>query len=193
ELTEEVENARGRRHDSERRRAQADAAVGLAERQLEAAGRAAADLAEREGRLAVERDEVVRLLAGAAHDVATAEARLAAIVADAAGERERLRQAESTVSAARERLRIAQERARQDEREDVEARLALESLREQLLVELAGLGTVSLRHLGVTSSIAGPDDALRESGTDGGDAGDRDREPAPEDIDPDDLERALAT
>ena len=181
ELSDEVEAARGRRRDSERRRAQADAAVGLAERQLEAAARTAADLAEREGRLAVERDEVVRLLAGAEHDVATAEALLAAIVADAAGERERLREAESSVSAARERLRIAQERARLDEREDVEARLALESLREQLLVELAGLGTVALRHLGVTPSTIGPDDAAEPE-----------REPATEDIDPDDLERALA-
>jgi len=182
ELSDEVEAARARRRDSERRRAQADAAVGLAERQLEAAARTAADLAEREGRLAVERDEVVRLLAGAEHDVATAEALLAAIVADAAGERERLREAESSVSAARERLRIAQERARLDEREDVEARLALESLREQLLVELAGLGTVALRHLGVTPSTIRPDDAAEPE-----------REPATEDIDPDDLERALAT
>jgi chromosome segregation protein len=193
ELSEEVEAARGRRRDSERRRAQADAAVALAERQLEAAGRAAADVAEREGRLAVERDEVVRLLAGAEHDVVAAEARLAAIVAEAAGERERLRQAESDVWAARERLRIAQERARQDEREDVEARLALESLREQLLVELAGLGTVALRHLGVTPSTAGPDDSLAESGTDAGDAAVPGRGPVTEDIDPDDLERALAS
>ena len=192
ELSDEVEAARAKRRDSERRRAQAEAAVALAERQLEAASRTMVDLAEREGRLGVERDEVVRLLAAAEHDVATAEAVLATIVADAAGERERLREAEANVSAARERLRIAQERARLDEREDVEARLALESLREQLLVELVGLGTVALRHLGVAPSTGRPDDAVRESDAGADDPVDVDREPAPEDIDPDDLERALA-
>jgi chromosome segregation protein len=172
ELVEEVEAARSARRETERRRAQADAAVTLAERQLAAAGRAVADLAEREGRLSVERDELVQLLAGAAHDVVVAEASLAAIVQAAAGERERLRAAEAEASAARDRLRAAQERARLDEREDVEARLAVESLREQLLVELAGLGAVALRHLGVAPTADDPES---------------------NDVDPQDLERALAT
>jgi chromosome segregation protein len=172
ELVEEVEAARAARRDTERRRAQADAAATLAERQLATAARAVADLAEREGRLAVERDEIVGLLAGASHEVAAAEESLASIVQAAAGSREHLQAAEAQASSARERLRIAQERARLDEREDVEARLALEGMREQLLLELAALGGVALRHLGVA-----PTAGDTESG----------------DLDPDDLERALAT
>ncbi|HTK44368.1 MAG TPA: chromosome segregation protein SMC [Patescibacteria group bacterium] len=186
ELVEEVEAARATRRDTERRRAQADAALSLAERQLQAAAQATADLAEREGRLQVERDEVAGLLAGAEHDVGVAEAALAAVVEAAASERARLREAESKVSAARERLRVAQERTRLDEREDVEARLALEGLREQLLVELAGLGAVALRHLGVPPSRhAGDEGAAPGAEAVGDDQSD--------DLDPDDLERALAT
>src|SRR5439155_7632519 len=90
ELLEELETARAIRRDSERRRAQAEAATSLAERQLASAARAAADLAEREGRLAMEREEIVRLLAAAEHDVADGEAALAAIVGASAGERDRL-------------------------------------------------------------------------------------------------------
>jgi chromosome segregation protein len=147
ELVEEVETARATRRDSERQRAQAEAATNLAERQLASATRAAADVAEREGRLAMEREEIVRLLATAEHDVAAAERALAAIVGASAGERERLHAAEVSATAARDRLRRAQDRARLDEREEVEARVALEGLREQLLVELAGLGETALRHL----------------------------------------------
>jgi chromosome segregation protein len=192
ELAEEVDGARGARRESERRRAQADAAVSLAERQLEDAARAAADLAEREGRLEVERDEVVRLLAGTGHDVAAAEAALAAVVEAAASERERLRAAESNVSAARERLRVAQERARLDEREDVEARLALEGLREQLVVELAGLGSIALRHLGARPSADAPSaDATAHADPMTAPA-DATTDEAARDLDPDDLERALS-
>src|SRR6185369_15844312 len=128
ELAEEVEAARGARRDSERRRAQADAAVGLAERQLAAASRGMADLAEREGALEAEREDLVSLLARGDHEVAAAESTLAAIVQASASQRERLQAAESSVTAARERLRVAQDRVRLDEREDVEARLALEGL-----------------------------------------------------------------
>ncbi|HXG26108.1 MAG TPA: chromosome segregation protein SMC, partial [Candidatus Binatia bacterium] len=79
--------------------------------------------------------------------VVAAEAALAERTKGAAAERERLRAAEQAAAAAREASRIAGERARLAERDDVEARLALEGLREQLLVELAGLGTVGLTHL----------------------------------------------
>jgi chromosome segregation protein len=182
ELAEEVEAARAARRDTERGRAQADAAVALAERQLAAAARTSADLAEREGRLAAERDELTRQLAAAEHDVAAAEKALAAIVQAAAVERERLQGAESQATSARERVRTAQERARIQEHEELEARLALEGLREQLLVELAGLGPVALRHLGVAPAATHPpepDDATTPA------AGDAD-------LDPDVLEEALA-
>ena len=147
ELAGEVEAARVARNDAERRRAQADAAATLAERQLVATERGTADLAEREARLALDREDIVGLLAGAEHAVTAAEAALATIVAASAADRERLRAAEASATTAREKLRIAQERARLVEHEEVEARLALEGLREQLLVELAGLGETALRHL----------------------------------------------
>jgi len=178
ELLEELEGARANRRESERRRARAEAATGLAERQLASAARAAADLAEREGRLAMEREEIVRLLAAAEHEVAEAEGTLAGIAAASAGARDRLHAAETSATTARERLRRAQERARLDEREEVEARLALDGLRDGLLVELAGLGETALRHLGAapptTDATAAP-----QSGED--------------DFDADALERALTT
>ena len=95
-------------------------------------------------------------------------------------QRESLQAAEASVAASRERLRVAQDRARLGEREDVESRLALEGLREQLLVELAGLGPIALRHLGVAPSSEGT----------AGDGGDHPA--APDDVDPDHLERALS-
>jgi chromosome segregation protein len=144
ELAAEVDAVRVSRLDAERRRARAEAAASLAERQLAGTTRSAADLAEREARLASEREDLVESLARSARDLTDAEAALAAVVAAASSERERLRAAEATASTARERVRIAQERARIDEREDVEARLALEGLREQLLVELAVLGPTAI-------------------------------------------------
>ncbi len=147
ELVAELEAARTARSQAERRRARAEAAAALAERQLADAARVAADLAEREARLATEHEDLVGLLASGAHDVAAAQTVLASIVAAATDERERRRAAEAAAAAIRERVRIAQERARSDERADVEARLAVEGLREQLLVELAALGPTALRHL----------------------------------------------
>ena len=47
----------------------------------------------------------------------------------------------------RERVRIPRNAHRLAERDELEARLALEGLREQLRVELAGLGAIAVRHL----------------------------------------------
>ena len=55
--------------------------------------------------------------------------------------------------AARERLRAADDRARAADVGALEARLNLDSLREQLLVELAGLGEVGLRHLAAAGGV----------------------------------------
>ncbi len=146
-LAREVATARAARADAERRRAQAEAAVALAERQLAYAARTAGDLAEREARLSTEREDLVALLVDAERAVADAETALAAIVAAAAGERERLRASETAASNLRERVRAAQERSRIAERDELEARLALDSLRDGLLVELAGLGAIGMRQL----------------------------------------------
>ena len=47
-------------------------------------------------------------------------------------------------SGARERLRAADERVRVAEVADLEARLGLDAIREQVLVELAGIGRVGV-------------------------------------------------
>jgi chromosome segregation protein len=146
-LAAQINADRVARADSERQRAQAEAATTLAERQLAYAARTAAELAEREARLASEREDLVALLADADRAVGQAEGALSAIVGAATAERERLRAAEAAAMTVRDRVRIAQERTRGAERDDVEARLAIEGLREQLLVELAGLGATALRHL----------------------------------------------
>ena len=146
-LATELHAARAANAESDRRRAQAEAATALAERQLAYAARTAADLAEREARLATEREDLVSLLVDAERAVGQADAALAAIVGVTTAERERLRAAEAAAMTVRERVRVAQERTRVAERDDVEARLAIEGLREQLLVELAGLGATALRHL----------------------------------------------
>src|SRR6185503_6630838 len=98
-------------------------------------------------------------------------------------ERERLRAAEAAAASGREQARTTGERARLAERDDVEARLALEGLREQLLVELAGLGATGLAHL----RALGP--SAERGHTEGA------TEPAPtdpdEDVEPNELEAAL--
>ena len=153
--------ARAARLESERRRAQAEAAVALAERQLAYAARTAESLAEREARLATDREDLIALLANANRATGDAETTLAAIVDMATAERERLRAAEAAASRLRERVRAAQEASRIADRDELEARLALDSLREGLLVELAGLGAVGMRQLGADSAPSvEPDDDL---------------------------------
>jgi chromosome segregation protein len=173
-LAGQLAAARAARSASERQRAQAEAAVALAERQLAYAATMAGDLAEREARLAAEREELTGLAADAQRRLGESEGALAAALAAAAGERDRLRAGEAAAAALREKARIAQEAGRIAERDELEARLALESLRESLLVELAGLGATGLRQL----AKVGDDPARIELPADG--------EP-----DPDALEQAL--
>jgi chromosome segregation protein len=146
-LADDLARARAARADSERRRAQAAAAAALAERQLAYGARSAEDLAEREARLTHEREDLVAELADADRAAGDAEAALASLLRVAGEERDRLRAAEAAAIGLRDGVRAAQEAGRIAEREELEARLALEALREGLLVELAGLGAVGLRAL----------------------------------------------
>jgi chromosome segregation protein len=180
-LAAEVVSARAARAASERQHAQAEAAVALAERQLAYAARTAADLAEREARLATEREDLATLLVDAGRAVADAETALTGIVGAATAERERLRAAEVAASGFRERVRAAQEASRLAERDELESRLALESLREGLLVELAGLGATGLRQLGASGG-ATPGEAHDPA----------DRLVPDDDLEPEALEQALA-
>jgi chromosome segregation protein len=123
-------------------------------------------------------------VASAIAEIAAQEQRareaLEGLLADDRAERARLAEAERAATAARERLRVADDRARVADVAAMEARLHLESLREQVLVELAGMGEVGLRHL---SDAAGIDIARPVTGSagssdgtvgGGGDAGDGD-------------------
>ncbi|HJW23230.1 MAG TPA: hypothetical protein VJ506_12440, partial [Candidatus Limnocylindrales bacterium] len=135
------------RRDAERERARAEAAVALGERRLAQIEAAAANLAGRRGAVERARSASAGAVEVASEAAATAIARLEALLAEDAEDRGRLGDAERATATAREALGEVQGAVRLAEREELEARLALESLREQLLVELAGLGDLGLRHL----------------------------------------------
>jgi chromosome segregation protein len=135
------------RRDAEGRRARAEASLTLAEGRIASTDRELASVADRERMAMDERDAVGGELAAASAREADARAALEALLADDRAERARLAEAERAAMAARERLRSADDRARASDVAALEARLGLDSLREQLLVEMAGLGEVGLRHL----------------------------------------------
>jgi chromosome segregation protein len=136
-----------RRRDAERRHVTAEAAIGLDEQRIAAADRGLASISVRVARLSTERDALAASLAGAGVREAETRAAIAALLAADAEDRGRLSAAERALVAARDRLRSAEDAGRVAEHRDLEARLGLEALREQLLVELAGLGELSRRHL----------------------------------------------
>jgi chromosome segregation protein len=104
-------------------------------------------LAERERDLVADRDRLGSEVAVATQRDEAAAATLAELRAADAATRDRLGSAERESAAARDRLRAAEDRLRSAERADLEARLGRDALREQLLVELAGLGELGLRRL----------------------------------------------
>ena len=135
------------RRAAEDRRARADASVAMDEQRIARAEREATTLADRERQLVTERDQLgVDLAVATQREEAGASAMVELRAADAAA-RGRLASAEHDAAAARERLRAADDRLRAADRTDLEARLGRDSLREQLLVELAGLGELGLRRL----------------------------------------------
>jgi chromosome segregation protein len=85
------------------------------------------------------------------------QAAVEALLASDDEDRTRLAAAESLAHELRERLRGAEDRSRAAESADLQARLELDLVREQVLVELAGLGDVGLRAL-VPDLIEATDD-----------------------------------
>jgi chromosome segregation protein len=138
------------RRDAEHARARAEAAVANAEERIARADRESATLAERETMIRTELDGLRSDIAAATTRERAAREALRALHAADAADRSRLTEAERAASAARERLRTADDRARSADHAEVEARLGLESLRESVLVELAGLGDLGLTSLGMT-------------------------------------------
>ena len=137
----------GARREAERRRAASEAAIGMDESRIAAADRAAEQLAERARALAAGRAAHGAVLADAAVREAEARTALDGLLTADADDRARLADAERAAAGARDRLRAAEDRSRTEEHRDLEARLGRDALREQLLVELAGLGPLGLRHL----------------------------------------------
>ena len=155
------------RRDAEARRAGAASAIGVAERRIAASDAELEALAGRERAAGDERTAVASALAEAAADESQAREALEALLADDRAERTRLADAERAATAAREQLRHADDRARASDVAAMEARLNLESLREQVLVELAALGEVGLRHLAEAARADGDAGTEAEPEVDG--------------------------
>jgi chromosome segregation protein len=146
------------RRSAENRLARAEAAAQIAEERIRRADREADELARRQAALDAAR--AVRETAHAeavAREAAARTALEAVRAADVAG-RDRLRLAEAAVATARDGLRRADEQHRTAEVHDLEARLALEAVREQALVELAGLGALGLLALDPAAGEGAEDD-----------------------------------
>jgi chromosome segregation protein len=158
------------RRDAEHARARAEAAAAIAEERLARSERDGAALVDREASLAAERDGLRGEIAAATTREADAREALGALHAADAADRSRLSEAERAASSARERLRTADDRLRAADHAELEARLGLESLREGVLVELAGLGDLGLASLGVAIpepvETAADDDADRDQADD---------------------------
>ena len=129
----------------------------MAEQRIARAEREMDQLAQRELRLATERDGLRAEIARAVTAEADARAALEQLHAADAADRDRLAEAERAATTAREHLRAADDRLRGADHAALEARLGLESLREGVLVELAGLGGLGLVALGVTDATARDD------------------------------------
>ncbi|MEA2607031.1 MAG: chromosome segregation protein, partial [Chloroflexota bacterium] len=169
------------RREVEGRRARAEATVAIEEERIVRAERDAVAIAEREERIGEDRRRLAADLSAAVEREERAAAGLTEVRAADAAARDRLAAAERSATQARERLRAADDRLRAADRADLEARLGRDALREQLLVELAGLGELGRRHLeteaGVIPVAVGPGSVEPgvALGGDAADAGDVDR------------------
>jgi chromosome segregation protein len=155
------------RRDAEHQRARAEAAAAIAEERIARADRDTAGLVERESALVAEQDALRTEVATATAAERDSREALAALHAEDAADRARLSDAERGAAAARERLKVADERARAGDHAELEARLGLESLRESVLVELAGMGDLGLLSLGArigTGAEDAGDDGIDENG-----------------------------
>ncbi|HEX7591704.1 MAG TPA: hypothetical protein VF375_07115, partial [Candidatus Limnocylindrales bacterium] len=150
------------RRDAETRRARASAAANLDQERIGSLERQTGELAKREQQIGAEREGLGEELAAAALREAAIRAELVDLLAAAAAARTRLTEAEAAAMHARDRLRACQERVRAAEVAELEARLALDAIREQVLVELAGLGDLGVRLL-MYEGDGSDDDELPEA------------------------------
>jgi chromosome segregation protein len=135
------------RRESEGRHARAQAALAMDEERIGRADREAASLADRERTLDGERERLRSDVAAAISREAAARAAVEEVRAADAADRDRLAAAERGAAIARERLRAADDRLRAADHARLESTLAIDGLREQLLVELASMGEPGLARL----------------------------------------------
>jgi chromosome segregation protein len=140
------------RRAADDRRARADASATLAEERISRADVEATTLAVREEAVDGRRAARELDLAGASAREEAARSALDHCLADDAADRDRLRRAETAVAAARDALRRAEEVAGAAIVRELEARLGLDAVREQALVELAGLGELGVGALTIAGT-----------------------------------------
>ena len=136
------------RRDADARRARAEAVIAAGEERIGRADAEAARLVERERAQRTGLDELRADIAAALERESRARRDLDELRAVDADARSRLAAAEAAAAEARESVRAADERLRAADRGDLETRLGLDAIREQILVELAGLGDLGLSVLG---------------------------------------------
>jgi len=146
-LAQAVADRDAERRSAEQAQARAEAAAAFAASRAAAADASLLDVDARQRAAREEAAAIAAELAAADGREAQTRADLDARRAADTAIRDRLRAAESAVHAARESLRTADERVRAADVGDLEARLGLDSLRESVLVDLASLGEVGIRHL----------------------------------------------
>jgi chromosome segregation protein len=147
QLAQEEAVLEAARRDAEAGRARAGAAAEFDQTRLSELDRQTGELADRERALAAEREGFGEELAAAAARETLLRAELDEIRGAEAVARAHLAEAEAAAGRARGRLRACQERTRTAEVAELEARMALDSVREQALVELSGLGELGFRML----------------------------------------------
>jgi chromosome segregation protein len=135
------------RRDTEARRARAEASIAIDEDRIRRADAEAAAFGDRAAALETERATLRADLAAALARETSTRAVLDELRAADSADRERLSAAERESAATRDMLRAAEDGLRLADHADLEARLGLDGLREQVLVELAGLGELGRRHL----------------------------------------------
>jgi chromosome segregation protein len=159
------------RREVEARRAGASAAANLNQDRIAGLERQRAELSAREQHIDSERETLGEELAAAASREAAVRVELEELRVAASAARTRLAEAEAAAAQSRERLRICQEGARSAEVAELEARLALDTIREQVLLEMAGLGNLGLRLLvGEGNEDAGDEEVADRPATEAGGA-----------------------
>ena len=148
----------GGRHNHGGRTGVSFETAAMAEDRVARAEREATTLADGDLVLSAERDSLRAEMAAAATAEAQARDALVALQTADAIDRARLSDGERAATGARDRLRSADDRLRAADHTQIEARVGLESLREGVLAELAGMGELGSRSLGVSPDPA--DDAV---------------------------------